>query len=124
MLVIRKQHKDAFGKVARDRFACRALAHCKRVFKADCEKMGDQSVRERIARGIDSADGYGIRKEHDVVRYIDLMFIFSDDFDTSRDTPWAKRILGHEDLGGTTKMDRLYERTRKELVMLQRKRAI
>jgi hypothetical protein len=124
MLVIRQQHKDTFGKIARDRFACRALAHCRRVFKENCKKMGDPAVRERIDRGIKAADGYGVRKEHDVVRYIDLMFILGDDFDTSRSSPWAKRILTCEDLGGTTKMDRLYERTEKELVMLQRKRGI
>jgi hypothetical protein len=121
MLLIRKKHKDTFGKIAKDRFECRALAHCKRVFKPDCEKLGDPAVKERIRKGIDAAGGYGVRKEYDVVRYIDLMFILSEDYDTNRSFPWAARILTSEDLGGTTKMDRLCERTEKELVMLRKK---
>jgi hypothetical protein len=64
---------------------------------------------------VTAAGDYGVRKEYDVVRYIDLMFVLAEDFDKSRDWAWAGRILGDEALGPTTKMDRLYERAQKEL---------
>ena len=115
MLLIRQAHKDEFGKVARQKFECRALAHCKRVFPADCEKLGEPAVRRRITRGVDAADGHGVRKEYDVVRFIDLMFVLAEDFDKNRRYPWAGRILADEVMGPTTKMDKLYERAQREL---------
>jgi len=115
MLLIRQAHKDKFGKIARRKFERRALDHCKRIFPAACEKLGEPALRERITRGVDAADACGVRKEYDVVRYIDLMFVLAEDFDKNPRYPWAARILGDKVLGPTTKMDRLYERAQREL---------
>lgn len=121
MLIIRKSHKDTFGKVARQKFEDRATEHCRRVFKDDCEKLGDETLRSRIAVGTDAAGTYGIRKERDVIRYVDLMFILSEDFDKNPSFPWAAKILKDEALGGTTKMDRLWDRVGREIAMLAEK---
>jgi len=124
MLIIKQSHKDTFGEIARQKFEGRAAEHCGRIFADDCRKLGEEALRARIARAVEEADRFGIRKERDVIRYIDLTFVLSEDFAASRSFPWAAKILKDEDLGGTTKMDRLCARAGKELAMLAEKHRI
>ena len=53
---------------------------------------------------------YGVESEYDVSRYLNLMVVFGDDFDTDPAHPWASDILTLEGgCGGTVRMDALYE---------------
>ena len=115
MLTIRKEQMEALAPVMLKSFECRVYAHLLRVFERQCNELGEPVVRERIRQGITGAGEYGITLEYDVVRYIDLMFILSEDFDSNTELPWTARILKAKSMHGTDKMDRLYERLDKEL---------
>ena len=103
-----------FDKEAMRRFEDRTVAHVRTYFRDECSAMDKAEVRQHVREGMGRANHHGITGEFDVVRFIDLMFALSIDFDTSPDTPWAAPILADPDLDATTKMDRLYERAEQE----------
>lgn len=117
-MIIRRQQKQALAQQAMRNFQQRMYAHVNKVFLEDCERMGEQAVRELISKGTARAAEYGIETEYDVARYIDLMFILCEDFNTNPRLPWAGRILNDENMKPTVKVDRLYERTDRELQRL------
>ncbi|MCD6303567.1 MAG: hypothetical protein J7M21_01225 [Planctomycetes bacterium] len=112
---IRKEQMDAFSEPLMRSFECRLVRHVEKVFPDECGQLGDEAVRQRVRKGIRDARKYGVVIEYDVARYVDLMFILSEDFDDNDEFPWARRILNHPDLDGRAKMDRLYKRTEAEL---------
>ncbi len=113
VLKIRREQIAAFREQARREFEDRTLEHVRSLFREECTILGEEATRERIRKGVEAAGGYGLELEYDVVRYIDLMFIFSPDFDT--DAAWAGPILHDETTEPRAKMDRLYEEAREHL---------
>jgi hypothetical protein len=114
-MIIRKEQDEALREEARHSYECRVFAHLQRVWPRKVEEVGEPASREWIRSGMAKAETYGVETEYDVCRYVDLMFALGPAFDTDPAYPWAARILRDEDLDGTTKMDRLYERTESEL---------
>jgi hypothetical protein len=90
------------------------VSYLSKRFPDTCGAQNEAAVRESIQNGIEKARGYGITTEYDVARYIELMYLFSDDFDTSPNTQWAESILTNSDLGPRVKMDLLCKRVAQE----------
>jgi len=122
MLIIRKEHKQAFSKAVMENFECRIYAHVTRIWPEQCKRLEETAVRELIRRGIREALDFGIDEEYEVSRYVDLMFILSPDFSTSDRFPWAAAVLKDAAMKPAAKMDRLYERAEKELRASRRDR--
>ena len=110
MLVIRQEQMQVFRKYMLEGFERRMLDYLAGRFPEVCPPENEKAVRESVRKGIERAKTYGITIEYDVARYVELMFLFSEDFDTSPDTSWAMPILKDPDLGGHVKMDRLCEK--------------
>jgi len=113
MLKIRKEQAESLSRKAQEGFECRVRAHLRRVFRRQCEQIGEPAVRESIRRGIKVAGTYGVKTEYDVVRFIDLEYILCEGFDINPEMPWTAGILNDEDLTPAQKLDRLYERVKR-----------
>ena len=71
----------------------RMIVHLRKCFPHECGRLSDLEIRQAIDLGIANAGKYGLVTERDVCLYIDLMFVFGLDFDTSPNFPWASDIL-------------------------------
>ena len=112
MLTIRKEQMSAFATAVGRNLECRILKHLKGVFPRECRRRGEASVRASVRAGIAAGRAYGLTDDYDVSRYVDLMFIWSDDFDTDPRTGWARAILTDDSLRPGEKLDLLMERTK------------
>jgi len=109
MLIIRGQHKAAFDQAVGRNLECSLLTHAKRAFGTPVAEMGEPAARVMVRKAIAHAARYGIVQAYEVSRYLDLMFLLGEDFDSDAAIPWAREILDREGTTETEKMDRLCE---------------
>lgn len=107
MLIIRKEQMLAFSNYMKKSFEDRVAVHLRENFPKETEKLSNEELRGIINKGIESAGKYNIVRECDVAKYIELMFLITPDFDTNKDTPWARRILVNSGISGEEKIRRL-----------------
>ena len=108
MLIIRKEQMG----VLEDRM----MVHLQRFFPQQSAALGESGIRETIRYGIERAESYGIVDEGDVSKYLDLMIVFNQDFDTSPETSRAGLILNQEFLTDpASKVERLCDEAMKSL---------
>jgi hypothetical protein len=87
MLRIREQTMRALSGAAARNFEDRVTRHLHEVFPAQCEPLSTGDLVDVVRLAVEKANTYEMRTEHDVVRFIDLMFIFGADFDQSPQYP-------------------------------------
>lgn len=105
----------AFQAYMAGQFEHRAVGHIREVFPKDFAALGEPAVREWVRQGVEAAQRYGFEVEADVLRFIDLMFIFSRDFDRNPESSWAAPILRDEGREPKARMDALYDEARNHL---------
>jgi ADP-heptose:LPS heptosyltransferase len=93
MLIIRRQQLAVFSQVEVRKFEDWMLVHLKKFFPAQCAAAGDEEIRKLVRHGVDRAGRYGIKSRADVCKYIDLMIVFGQNFDTDKRHRWAREIL-------------------------------
>ena len=93
MLRIRKEQMDILGEYMLKKFEDYMVVHLRQRFAEQLKGTAEEAIRTIVREGISKAKCYDIRIEHDVERYIDLMFILGDDFDTSEKILWAGELL-------------------------------
>jgi hypothetical protein len=93
MLTIRRAQLAAMERHLRRAFEELMVGHLREHFFDDCLLLGDDGLRNRIHDGIRRAAAWKISVERDVCAYLDLMFLFGDEFDSDPALPWARRIL-------------------------------
>ncbi|HEY3836200.1 MAG TPA: hypothetical protein VGL72_06495 [Bryobacteraceae bacterium] len=71
----------------------RALRHLQNCVPEVCAALSEAELRTIIAWGRRRSKQYGIEKEYDFFRYLNLMFMFGFEFDTASQYPWAIRTL-------------------------------
>jgi hypothetical protein len=110
MFKVRKKQQEAFSEEAVKDFEDRMVTHLGKFFPANCEALGERSVRRMIRWGIQKAAGYGVVAERGVCIYIDAMFAFGRDFDADPALPWAAAILRDRKIKSeTARADRLFD---------------
>jgi hypothetical protein len=115
MVIIRKEQMNVFARPVAADLACRIRTHVTRTFPAQCDALGEAEVRRRVRAGIARARGYGLQSHYDILRFVDLLFVLGPDFDSDPDLPWAKEILTDPSArDGSERLDRLYEKTRRQ----------
>lgn len=92
-LTMRQAQMDAFSHVEVQKFHDWMCAHLTQFFPGQAKALGDAQLRELIRHGILRAAEYGITKERDVCKYIDLMIVLGRDFDQDKRLTWAGKIL-------------------------------
>lgn len=108
MLIIRRAQMHVLARHTADRFEGRAMIHVRQCFPERSNALGEDGLLSLIREGIGRAQSYGIEIERDVVKYIDLMVVFGEKFDTDPNHPEANRILTHKRLSARSKMGKLY----------------
>ena len=115
MLVIRKKQQEAFTKAVTRGLECNLLTHATRQFPVRVHRMGEPAARALVRKAVAACGGFGIEDEYEISRYLDLMFLLGEDFDTDAALPWAAAALGDEALSAKEKIDRLCERAGQHL---------
>ena len=111
MLTIRKTQIDLLSGISLNSFENRLVAYVKETHSQRIGWLaGEDDLRLLIREGIAKANGYGIERERDVVRFIDLMFEIDPHFDQFARIKWARAILEDKDLSGQTKIALIYPR--------------
>lgn len=108
MFKIRREHIDAFTRVAVQAYEDRIFVHLRKYFPDKFSAMTESELRAFIRHGIRRAANYRIVGQRDVCLYIDLMAEFGKDFDTDTSLPWAAAILKEEDEDPSEKIDRVF----------------
>ena len=115
MLIIRKEQEKEFAKIALRRFEESMVSHVKENWPEEYKKLGAEAVRESILKGVTNAAKYGIEREYDIARYLNVMYALGHDFDTDGARfPWAAEILMDSELNGREKTDKLCKRAEQE----------
>jgi hypothetical protein len=92
-MLIRQSQIEIFSELEVRRFEDWMLSHLQRFFPLRCTALGERELRESIQSGIDRAAHYEIRTKRDVCKFIDLMFVLGEDFDSVEPSKWATKIL-------------------------------
>jgi hypothetical protein len=106
MLVIRHDQVKALGEYRERAFLARAVRHLHEAFPARCQALGDEEVKRSVGLAMRKARGYGLPREVDILRYLNLMYVFGFDFDT---LPWANEVLADMEISAEPKIEELME---------------
>lgn len=71
----------------------RALRHLRNCIPEVCAALSEAELRDIIRWGRKRSQQYGIEREYDFFRYLNLMFMFGFEFDKRPQYPWAIRTL-------------------------------
>lgn len=111
MLRINQEQCDIFNRLAEKRFEDRMYAYLATAFPDRCRQQGEPEARKTIRAGLERARSHSVVLENDVARYIELMYVWSPEFDKDPALPWAEATLKDQRLTATEKVDTLWNRT-------------
>ena len=97
------------------RFLERMYNHCAEYWPRETEKLGKQGVIQLIEKCVERLKKYNVVEETNIAQYLDLVFVWDEDFDQSNRTPWAAEILNDDTLDSSIKIHQLCYRTELEL---------
>ncbi len=107
-MLIRDDQLSALRGVRQKEYEKRLAAHLRKYFSEACHDLGEDGLRDAVRYGIQRAKVYGIQAERDVVKYLNLMFVFGRDFDTDPRFPWAASMLHSAEYGPTLRINQVY----------------
>jgi hypothetical protein len=107
MLSIRPEQMAVFSASLRKRFETEMAAHLETFFPKPCARMGPEELAVFIRRTVDKALAYGIERERDVCKFLDVAMALGQDFDHDPQHSWAREILTDASLVGQEKIGRL-----------------
>jgi hypothetical protein len=109
MLVIRKEQMAAFSRDLWVRFEWQALAHVRRCFPDHVRTLGEEDTMLRVQDGLRRAQNHGFESEHDLLRFLNVMFVLGVDFDSAEEYSWTREILESRASSPSCRMDELME---------------
>jgi hypothetical protein len=107
MLKIRAEQYRELGKMCRERFVDEAVEHLCSRYPGQTAEMEEAGRRQLVETGIEEAKGHGVRKERDILRYLECMVEYGPRFPDDAGCEWAAAILRDPALTGTQKMERI-----------------
>ena len=78
-------------------------AHLRLAYRTRCDELGETRARQWIRDGIARSEGYEIRVEQDVSRYLRLLFELRERFDQGQ----AQAMLSRTDLPPAIRLNRV-----------------
>jgi hypothetical protein len=110
-IIIHKDQMEALGRVELRKFEDKMVLHLRQFFPQRCQELGEAGTRQSIRHGVERAEAYGLTAERDVTKYVDVMFVYGQDFDQDPSQRWAQVILTDGSLKDTpaAKASRLHE---------------
>jgi len=109
MLKITRSQLSAFSAAKEDDFVARMKKHFAKHFPTEPVSSDLRDAEAIIRRAIVSAKAYGVVGERDLCLYIGLFFIFGHDFKERQETAWVHRILAHDAVSPSLRLDRVYD---------------
>src|SRR3954447_10748607 len=97
------------SRVGDDETEDRALGHLRNCIPEVCAALSESELREVIRWGRRRSRRYGIEREVDFFRYLNLMFMFGFEFDMDPAYPWAARALTSRGLAPEAKVNLLMD---------------
>jgi hypothetical protein len=101
---IREEQLAALSGDAGDDYASRVLVHLRTLYPEFYYRRDEVKLREFVRESVSRADGYGLRDEFAVIRYIDYRVLLGMEFDALPEYVWIKRILSD---GGRSELQRI-----------------
>jgi hypothetical protein len=93
LLTIRHEQMAALGKAAEARFRIHCVEYLHKILPDICAAMTPEHVVQSVDHAMAMCKFYGFTREIDVLRYLNLMYVFGFGFDRDPGLPWARRIL-------------------------------
>ncbi len=107
MLVIRQGQMKLLGASVRRRFEGEMAVHLHEFFPDLCAAMNRDDLAVFVQTTIDKALAYGIERERDVCKFLNVSMVFGKNFDERPEFSWSRDILADPLLVGPEKIDRL-----------------
>lgn len=95
-LAIRREQMAIFSHAEVEKFVDWMLVHLRRFFPRQTTLQDELQLRRTVESGIQRASAYGLTAKRDVCKYIDLMLVLGENFDTDKQLPWAAQILSYK----------------------------
>lgn len=109
MLVIRKEQMAVLRAYMTGRFRAKVLKHFRTDLTEETRPLSREAALALVDEGLARARTYGVRSERDVMLFIDLMVLYSPQFEDTPALGWSKRILQNPELSGDVKMSLIYQ---------------
>src|SRR5262245_30762955 len=122
MFRLRKEHLAAFEAHVVNLFLARLTAHVKAVWPSESAELGEVALAEIVRAAVQRGSALGLSSEYDLVRYVDLSFILTKDFETNPLAGWTRAIFADRLLSPRMKLDRLYQRMDEEFTMIEKRK--
>src|SRR5579884_1741092 len=113
MLVIREEQLRVFGRSVRRGFVGRLAARFAEIWPERSARLGG-GCREFVEASVERALSYGLEREKDVARFVNLCFVWGRDFENRPEHAWARQILT-SNLRPAVKIEEMALRTRLKL---------
>ncbi len=107
MLVIRDAQLEALRAPARAQRVALAAARLRERHGPALAQQSDTALRALCERGLAAAARHGCVLPDDEERYLDLVVLLGEDFDTAPGTRWAGEILGSRLLDGSARLTQI-----------------
>jgi len=119
MLVIRNEQLRVFSNDLRARFEQEACGHVQQYFPMRCAALGQRRTLDVVRDGLGRAERYGFQTRYDLLRYLNLLFEFSPEFESVEAFAWARPYLDQANQTPTLWMDRLMNEALRCMAPLQ-----
>lgn len=91
MFRMKRAQWDAFERADVEQFEEEMVTHLREHFLEECQRLGNNGLREFIAEGIERSERVGITTERSVCKMLNVAMCFGSDFLNKE--PWAISIL-------------------------------
>lgn len=107
MLKIRQEQMDEFEAIQLDRFVAEALAYLRSVWTEEIEELGEEESDLFIRESISRATEWGIDRERQVLRLLNVSMAMGPEFPDSEEDAWAIDLLEDDDVDDDQKLEAL-----------------
>ncbi|MEZ4299390.1 MAG: hypothetical protein R3B70_30850 [Polyangiaceae bacterium] len=97
MFRVRKEQMAAFESLFRRRFERELAEHLWAELSRQSAALGEERVREVVSWAIDHGKEYGFVTEQQVCLFATAALMLGPDFESRRETQWAKMVLESPD---------------------------
>lgn len=108
MLTIRREQMKVFRKQRYERFLDRLARHARRFFPEQTNDLDGEALRRVCRSLVLRGSRYGFETERDLCKFLNVAFVFGEEFDEDPHLPWTRPYLEDDTAGPTLKISRLY----------------
>jgi hypothetical protein len=114
--VLRREQLDVLAEVyTAQKFEERLMETMRANWPEECGALGEIGLRRRIMNGVCRATEYGFSEESEIGRFMNLIFLWGDDFDRDESRPQVLEILRSSTLSSRNRISQLINLAADEL---------